>query len=54
MEIPDDFIAILKERDVGVISTLAREEALFVFGDGPGFTDNPFFRKGLTREGWRC
>jgi imidazolonepropionase-like amidohydrolase len=32
---------------------LAREEALFVFGDGPngpGFTDNPFFQKGLTPE----
>jgi imidazolonepropionase-like amidohydrolase len=49
-EIPDDFIATLKERDVSVISTLAREEALFVFGDGPGFTDNPFFQKGLTPE----
>ena len=35
-EIPDDFIATLKERNVSVISTLAREEALFVFGDGPG------------------
>jgi len=35
---------------VSVISTLAREEALFVFGDGPGFTDNPFFQKGLTPE----
>jgi imidazolonepropionase-like amidohydrolase len=49
-EIPDDFIATLKARDVSVISTLAREEALFVFGDGPGFTDNPFFQKGLTPE----
>src|SRR5262249_8893762 len=49
-EIPDDFIAVLKERNVGVISTLAREEALFVFGDGAPFTDNPFFRKGLTPE----
>src|SRR5258705_1260200 len=50
-EIPDDFIATLKERNVSVISTLAREEALFVFGDGPNgpsFTDNPFFQKGLT------
>jgi imidazolonepropionase-like amidohydrolase len=49
-EIPDDFIATLKERDVSVISTLAREEALFVFGEGPGFTDNPFFQKGMTPE----
>src|SRR5712691_1157231 len=49
-EIPDDFIATLKARNVAVISTLAREEAMFVFGDGPGFTDNPFFQKGLTPE----
>src|SRR5262249_18557937 len=37
-------------RNVSVISTLAREEAMFVFGDSPGFTDNPFFQKGLTPE----
>jgi imidazolonepropionase-like amidohydrolase len=49
-EIPDDFIATLKQRNVSVISTLAREEALFVFGDGPAFTDNPFFQKGLNAE----
>ena len=49
-EIPDDFIATLKQRKVSVISTLAREEALFVFGDGPAFTDNPFFQKGLSAE----
>jgi imidazolonepropionase-like amidohydrolase len=52
-EIPDDFIATLKEKNVSVISTLAREEALFVFGEGangPPFTDNPFFQKGLTPE----
>jgi hypothetical protein len=49
-ELPDDFIATLKQRNVSVISTLAREEALFVFGDGPAFTDNPFFQKGLSAE----
>jgi imidazolonepropionase-like amidohydrolase len=49
-QIPDDFIATLKERNVSVISTLAREEAMFVFADSPGFTDNPFFQKGLTPE----
>jgi len=48
--IPDDFIATLKSRKVSVIPTLAREEAMFVFGSGPGFTDNPFFQKGLTPE----
>jgi imidazolonepropionase-like amidohydrolase len=45
-----DFIAKLKARNVTLISTLAREEGMFVFGDGPGFTDNPFFQKGLTPE----
>ena len=35
---------------MSVISTLAREEALFVFGDRPAFTDNPFFQKGLSAE----
>ena len=52
-DIPDDFIATLKARNVSVISTLAREEALFIFGegaDGPAFTDNPFFQRGLTPE----
>ena len=37
-DIPDDFIATLKERNVSVISTLAREEALFVYG-GPRRAD---------------
>ena len=52
-EIPDDFVATLKEKNVSVISTLAREEALFVYGEGdngPPRTDNPFFQKGLTPE----
>jgi imidazolonepropionase-like amidohydrolase len=49
-DIPDDFIAKLKEKNVSVISTLAREEAMFAFGDGPAFTDNPFFQKALTPE----
>jgi imidazolonepropionase-like amidohydrolase len=52
-EIPDDFITTLKEKNVAVVSTLAREEALFVYGEGPNGpprTDNPFFQKGLTPE----
>jgi hypothetical protein len=52
-DIPDDFVATLKEKNVSVISTLAREEALFVYGDGdngPPRTDNPFFQRGLTPE----
>src|SRR4051812_39099036 len=49
-EIPDNFIATLKDKNVSVISTLAREEAMFAFGDGPAFTDNPFFQKALTPE----
>jgi imidazolonepropionase-like amidohydrolase len=49
-EIPDDFLATLKRRDVAVISTLAREEGMFVYGDAPAFIDDPFFQKGLTPE----
>jgi imidazolonepropionase-like amidohydrolase len=49
-EIPDDFLATLKQRDVSVISTLAREEALFVYGSDAAPTDNPFFQKGLAAD----
>ena len=52
-DLPDEFIATLKARNVSVISTLAREEALFVFGafpSGPAFTGDPFFKKGLSAE----
>ncbi len=49
-DIPDDFIATLKEKNVSVISTLAREEALFVYGGDGTPTDNPFFQKGLNAE----
>jgi imidazolonepropionase-like amidohydrolase len=48
--IEDDFIAKLKARNVTVISTLAREEAMFAFADQPAFIDTPFFRKGLSAE----
>jgi len=47
-DIPADFIATLKARNVSVISTLAREEGMFRAGGGA--TDNPFFTKGLTPE----
>jgi imidazolonepropionase-like amidohydrolase len=47
-DIPADFIAMLKARNVSVISTLAREEGMFRAGGGA--TDNPFFTKGLTPE----
>ena len=48
---PLTFIATLKRKNVSVISTLAREEGMFVFGnEAPGFTDDPFFRRALTSE----
>ncbi len=43
-DIPDDFIATLKEKNVSVISTLAREEALFVYGDGANGPPRPTIR----------
>jgi imidazolonepropionase-like amidohydrolase len=48
--IDDDFVAKLKSRDVTVISTLAREEAMFVYADAPAYIDTPFFQKGLSAE----
>jgi imidazolonepropionase-like amidohydrolase len=33
-----------------VISTLAREEGMFVYGEAPAWIDDPFFRKGLSAE----
>jgi imidazolonepropionase-like amidohydrolase len=52
-DIPDDFVATLKAKNVSVISTLAREEGLFIYGAGPEgapFGDNPFFTKGLSPQ----
>jgi imidazolonepropionase-like amidohydrolase len=46
----DDFIATLKQRNISVIPTLAREEAMFVYGDSPAWLDEPFFRKALTGD----
>ena len=46
----DEFIATLKQRNVSVISTLAREESMYVYGDSPAFLEEPFFRKGLRGE----
>jgi imidazolonepropionase-like amidohydrolase len=47
-DIPADFLAQLKARNVSVISTLAREEGMFRAGGGAA--DDPFFRKGLTPQ----
>lgn len=49
-EIDGDFIATLKQRNVSVTSTLAREEGIFVWGEAPAWVDDPFFRKGLSAE----
>jgi imidazolonepropionase-like amidohydrolase len=48
--VEDNFIAKLRAHNVTVISTLAREEAMFVFADAPAFVDTPFFQKGLSAE----
>jgi imidazolonepropionase-like amidohydrolase len=50
-EVPADFLALLKQKNVSVISTLAREEGMFVYGnEGQSYADDPFFLKGLTPE----
>jgi imidazolonepropionase-like amidohydrolase len=47
-DIPADFLATLKARNVSVISTLAREEGMFRAGGGT--PDDPFFIRGLTPQ----
>jgi imidazolonepropionase-like amidohydrolase len=50
-EMPADFLDVLKQQNVSVVSTLAREEGMFVYGsEGPGFIDDAFFLKALTSE----
>ena len=54
-EIPDDFIATLKAKNVSVISTLAREEGMFIHGAGRTARRSPTIRsstRGLPRS--RC
>jgi imidazolonepropionase-like amidohydrolase len=48
--IEDEFITKLKSREVTVISTLAREEAMFAYADAPAYIGTPFFEKGLSAE----
>jgi imidazolonepropionase-like amidohydrolase len=47
-DIPADFLAPLKARNVSVISTLAREEGMFRAAGGT--PDDPFFTRGLTPQ----
>ena len=49
-EMDADFVATLKRRNISVISILAREEGMFVYGEAPAWIDDPFFRKGLSPE----
>jgi imidazolonepropionase-like amidohydrolase len=44
-EVDSEFIALLKQRNVSLIPTLARDELLFVYGDSPAWIDDPFFLK---------
>jgi imidazolonepropionase-like amidohydrolase len=44
-EVDDEFIALLKRRNVSLIPTLVRDELLFAYGDAPAWIDDPFFLK---------
>lgn len=48
--ISPDFVAVLKQKDVSVVGTLARDEAMFVYADKPAWLSDPFFLKGLRGE----
>lgn len=43
--VSDEFIALLRQRDVCVCPTLTREVSTFVYRDRPTFFDDPFFTK---------
>jgi imidazolonepropionase-like amidohydrolase len=49
-EISADFVATLKRKNVSVVGTLARDEAMFVYGDAPVWVTDPFFLKGLRGD----
>ena len=49
-ELDADFISTLKQRNISVVSTLTREEGMFVYADLPAWIDDPFFRKGLSAD----
>jgi len=49
-EMDAEFVETLKKRNVTLISTLMREEGMFVYADAPAWIDDPFFRKGLSAE----
>src|SRR5262245_31719255 len=49
-EIDAKLIELIKSRSVSVISTLAREEAMFAYGQSPAWVDDPFFRRGVAPE----
>lgn len=49
-EIEPELIDRLKRRDVSVVSTLAREESMFAYGDRPAWLTDPFFTKGLRGD----
>lgn len=44
------FVATLKQRNVFVVPTLAREYVLFVYGESPAWVRDAFFLKGLRPE----
>jgi imidazolonepropionase-like amidohydrolase len=49
-EVDNDFISLLKRRNVTVIPTLVRDELLFAYGDAPPWIDDPFFLKFVPPE----
>jgi imidazolonepropionase-like amidohydrolase len=49
-EVDSEFITLVKQRNVSLIPTLARDELLFVYGDSPAWIDDPFFIKFVAPE----
>jgi len=45
LPVDDNFIGLIKEKNVGYCPTLTRELSTFVYGDTPDFFSDPFFRR---------
>jgi imidazolonepropionase-like amidohydrolase len=50
MEIDDEFITLMKARNVPYVPTLTREIATFVYESTPDFFSDPFFLEGASRD----
>lgn len=49
-EVDAEFIKLVRQRDVTLIPTLARDEGIFVYGEAPAWIEDPYFLKFVPPE----